>query len=424
MSLAAEQPAVEAHGVEKVYRVYRGHGRGWLKSKLAPWLPVERYAQESTALRDVELTIARGEAVGVLGRNGSGKSTLLRVLAGMTPPTRGEVRVHGALRCIMASGVGFNPRLTGRENVVFGSIAMGIPRATALARMDEIVAFAELAGEIEKPTMYYSQGMRARLALAVALQETPDVLILDEALSAGDAGFTERCRTRIDEICASGNTVLLATHSLTLVRRACTRALLLDGGRIVEDGTPARVAAAYQASLRGRRPPQRRDAGEGDGSMRLADAYLCGDDGRRRDAFAHGERLELHLLLDARRRVERPRIVLELMSVDQEVRVTQLGTHYLDAVTGQPATLQTGALHGRHELVVAWHENPLGSGEFFWRVSILPWTRDEAGQTRAHLRASAVCPFTSEAFPGRGWRRRTLFEPESVVTLSRVGQPA
>lgn len=425
-------PAVEARGVDKVYRVYRGHGRGWVRSLLAPWWPRERFAHESTALEGVDLAVRPGEAVALLGRNGSGKSTLLRVLAGMTAPSSGEVTVRGRLRCIMAPGAGFNGRLSGRENALYGSIAMGVPRATALERLEGIVDFAELREHMDKPLMYYSRGMRARLALAVALQETPDVLIVDEALTAGDASFTARCRERVEEICTSGNAVLLATHSLSLAREACTRAIVLDGGRLVADGDPAAGVDTY-LELLGQMTPEAEDEPEPEAApapavteeaATVAEAWMCGEDGVPRESFAHGERIELHAVIETMRPIERPRFRVELMSVEAGVRVTQLGTHFLDAGTGELGTLRAPGLDGRYELVVAWPSNPLGSGEFFWRLSLFPWSQGDAGVVTRFLRASRVCPFTSVAFPQRGWeRRRTLIEAASEVTLSPLEPP-
>lgn len=434
MSTPEPPVAIDVRGLGKTYRIYRGHGRGWLQSVLLPWLPPGRFADEVTALDGVDLTVRRGEAVAVLGRNGSGKSSLLRVLAGMTTATRGSVTVNGQLRCIMATGIGFNARLTGRENVVYGSIAMGIPRRTAMERMDAIVDFAELAEHVDTPMMYYSRGMRARLALSVALQEMPDVLILDEALAAGDAGFTDRCRERIDAICASGNTVLVATHSLGLAERACTRAIVLDAGHIVADGEPATAIAAYRVLLGQETPPPvpapapvpvKPARSVADDAVELVEAYLCGEDGLARDEFVHGERIELHAVIETLRPIERPRLRAELMSADAGVRVTQLGTNYLDAETGRLGTLVADELDGRYELVIAWPRNPLGSGDFFWRLALYPWSQGDSGTVVCHFRASPVCPFTSVAFPERPWgRRRTLIEAASEVELTPVELPA
>jgi ABC-type polysaccharide/polyol phosphate transport system ATPase subunit len=422
---AAELPAIEVRDMSKVYRVYNGHGRGWLQSVLLPFVSPDRFSTTFAALRGIDMTLDHGEVVGVMGRNGSGKSTLLKVLAGMTAPTSGDVTVRGTMRCMMASGVGFNPRLSGRANIIFGSVAMGIARSTAVERMDAIIEFAELEDHIDKPVMYYSKGMRSRLALGVTLQEVPDILILDEALSAGDAGFTEKCRQRIDETCASGSTILIATHSLGFIRRTCTRAILLHDGQLVADGAPDEIVQEYDAVLGVRSRPMSATARPvvGDGAITLQDAYLCGDVGARRTHFVHGERLELHLVLETSEPVEHPRITVELVSADEGVRVTQIGAHYLDARTGAPSGLRPERLDGRYVLAIVWPRNPLGTGDFFWRVSVSPWLADPDGEPRSHLRESGVCPFRSESFPGRSWQRRTILEPESEVRLVPAPAP-
>ena len=420
-------PAVEIRGLRKEYRIYDHHGRGWLKALLMPFASSDRFSTRSVALKGIDLTVRRGEVVGVLGRNGSGKSTLLRVIAGMTQPTAGVVDVEGSLRCMMASGVGFNARLTGRENIIIGSIAIGVPRRTAQARLDEIVEFAELEEHIDKPMMYYSRGMRSRLAVAVATQEVPDILVLDEAMSGGDAAFNLKMAERITNICASGSTVLIATHSIGFLRRLCTRAILLDDGRMVADGEPTEVARHYEELVTqhaggdgpvGGTPggaPALRAASRG--PLRLEDAFLCDADCTRRDHFVRGERIELHVILQADEPVEDPRVSVELLTAEGGLRVAQIGAHYVDAASQQLARLRPERLHGRHELVVALPANPLASGEFVWRVVVHPWMI--RGKSPAFmLRSPLICPFTSVAFPDRSWQRTAILEPESEIALA------
>lgn len=238
-----DEPAIELVGVSKTYRVYHGHGRGWLASKLVPFASADRFSVANHALKDVELTVARGTILGVLGNNGSGKSTLMKLIAGVSLPTQGTIVVNGRSRCLLATGIGFNPLFTGRENIVYGSMAIGIDHRRAAERMDWIIDFAELRQQIDQPTMYYSAGMRSRLAFAVAFQDAPDVLVLDEALAVGDAQFQEKCSARIAEVCASGNTVLFVSHALPMVARLCTRAILFDKGLVIADGAPRDVVA-------------------------------------------------------------------------------------------------------------------------------------------------------------------------------------
>src|SRR5437588_840437 len=150
--------AIEACGLSKGYRIFKGGDRGWLKSVLIPLGDRSRFYTVNHALCDVELRVRSGETVGIVGRNGSGKSTLLKALAGLTVPTAGTVEVRGHVRCILATGIGFHERLTGRENIVFGSLVMGIDPATVEHRMDRIIGFAELWDNIDQPTMFYSSG--------------------------------------------------------------------------------------------------------------------------------------------------------------------------------------------------------------------------------------------------------------------------
>jgi lipopolysaccharide transport system ATP-binding protein len=420
---------IDFAGVSKAYRVYHGHGRGWLGSKLLPWMDVRRFADVNWALRDVDLGITAGEVVGVVGRNGSGKSTLLRLMAGITSPSRGHVRVNGELRCVLASGVAFDPALTGRENVIFGSIAMGVPRRVAKQRMDSILDFAEVADHADVPTRYYSRGMRARLALSVALQDAPEILLLDEALSAGDAGFADRCRDRLDELADSGRTVVVASHSMPFVRHTCSRALLLADGRIDVDGAPDDVVAAYHALLLGEdardEPVVDDPRSSGDGAVSLVEAWMCGADGERRDLYRHGERVELRLRFSAPQPVANPRFRIELIASGSGTPVTETGSYYLDATTGDLARLHVAELDGEHELRIAWPENPLGCGAFEWRITV--FSRDSADTPQViHLREAGVSPFTSDAFPDRAWQRRTLLEAPTEVTLggSRARDPA
>lgn len=408
-----EPPVIELQDVRKVYRVYEHHGRGWLKATLLPFAR-DRFSTTHVALDAVSLSVGRGEVVGVLGRNGSGKSTLLKLLAGMSHPTSGTVRVRGDLRCLMASGIGFNARLTGRQNILFGSVALGIPRQVAASRLDAITEFAELQDHINKPTMYYSSGMRGRLALAVALQEAPEVLILDEALSAGDAGFNEKCRERIDEVCASGSTVLVATHSLAFVQRACTRAVLLDSGKVLAEGSPGEVSRAYEEVLGRDRPaPIAEEPPEDtpEGAIRVFGAEVLDGTGAPTHHVQRGEALTLRVSLEVLEPVDSPRIVLELRTI-AGVRVAQLGPHFVDARTGGGAVLRPSHLSGEATLRMRWDSNPLGSGEYAWWLGIHPWSGGEP-----LLASTEICRFRSRSFVEHDWRRDVILEQPSELEL-------
>jgi ABC-2 type transport system ATP-binding protein len=197
------------------------------------------------ALKDVDLAVAPGERIGVIGRNGAGKSTLFRIIARVLPPSEGRVLVAGRIAPILELGLGFHGELTGRENIMLQSALLGFSRAETRRRLERIVEWAELEDFIDAPTRTFSTGMAARLAFAVATDVDPDILLVDEALSVGDEKFQRKCRDRMDAFHGRGKTMMLVSHSLTQIRDNCDRAIWLHHGRIVRDGDAASVTEAY-----------------------------------------------------------------------------------------------------------------------------------------------------------------------------------
>jgi ABC-type polysaccharide/polyol phosphate transport system ATPase subunit len=207
-----------------------------------------RYS-ELWALRDVNLDIAPGEAVGIVGRNGSGKSTLLKMLAGILPPQTGVVQSGGSVAAMLELGAGFHPDFTGRENVFMNAAIHGLTDKQARARFDDIVAFAEIESFIDMPVRTYSSGMQLRLAFAVAAHVNPDILLLDEVLAVGDEAFQRKCMGRIFDFRRGGGTLVFVSHDPNAVEQVCDRAVLVDGGRVVLDGTPQEVMVRYHRLL-------------------------------------------------------------------------------------------------------------------------------------------------------------------------------
>ncbi len=212
-------------------------------------MPDRYLGEEFWALREVSLTVRRGETVGIVGRNGSGKSTLLQIIAGTLTPTTGRAQVSGRVSALLELGSGFNPDFTGRENVVFQASLMGVPSAEIEERLPEIAAFADIGDFLEQPVRTYSSGMFVRLAFAVAISVSPDVLIVDEALSVGDEGFQRKCYGRIRSFQERGGTVLFVSHSGAAVVDLCDRALLLDRGERLLEGPPKEVVSRYHRLL-------------------------------------------------------------------------------------------------------------------------------------------------------------------------------
>lgn len=211
--------------------------------------------EDRWALRDVSFTVARGETVGVIGPNGSGKSTVLRLLAGLSRPSSGCVAVHRPVTALLTLGEGFHPLLSGEENAITGAMLAGLTRREATARLPAIAAFASLEDRLDQPLRTYSDGMRLRLAFAVAIVAEPQVMLIDEVLAVGDLAFQERCLAHLRSIQERGATVILATHDLGQVRALCDRTVWLSAGVVREVGPAEAVAERYENAMHDTAPP-------------------------------------------------------------------------------------------------------------------------------------------------------------------------
>jgi ABC-type polysaccharide/polyol phosphate transport system ATPase subunit len=201
------------------------------------------------ALDDVNLDIEYGQVLGVIGTNGAGKSSLMRVIAGILPPSQGRVEVYGSISTLLALGVGFNPAMSGRDNVLLGGLAAGMSRDEIEQHFDEIADFSELGEAIDSPMRSYSSGMYARLAFSVAATVRPDILIVDEALSTGDAKFKEKSLNRIKELRSEDRALILVSHAMRTLRETCNDIAWLHKGKLVQRGEPNTVIDAYQEFL-------------------------------------------------------------------------------------------------------------------------------------------------------------------------------
>jgi len=241
-------PAVKVQNVSITYRTTFERVPTF-KSALVRFGRGERAVREVKAVQNVSFDVQHGTTIGIIGANGAGKSTLMRALAGILPPTEGRIEVHGRVSTLLSLGVGFNAALSGRENVVLGGLAAGLSRKAIQARYEEIAEFAELGDFMEMPMRTYSSGMFSRLAFSVAVHMDPDILLIDEALSAGDASFKTKAAAKMRDLVDNSRTMFLVSHAMSSVRDLCDDCIWLHKGKLMMRGEPNEVIAAYTKFL-------------------------------------------------------------------------------------------------------------------------------------------------------------------------------
>lgn len=238
------KPLLEVRDLGKAYRRYRNE-----LMRVASWFSTVQPQEETWILRDINFDVAQGEAVGIVGQNGAGKSTLLKMITGTLRPTEGYIRTHGRVAAILELGMGFNGELTGRQNVIHSAGLMGFTHAQVDAAMGDLEAFAEIGEYFDQPMRVYSSGMQMRVAFSVATAFRPDILIVDEALSVGDAYFQHKSFDRIREFQRQGTSLLIVSHDKAAIQSLCDRAILLEQGRVLQDGLPQDIMDYYNAII-------------------------------------------------------------------------------------------------------------------------------------------------------------------------------
>ncbi|MGH9800730.1 MAG: ABC transporter ATP-binding protein [Blastocatellia bacterium] len=252
--------AIHSKGVSKLFRigkreVYRNFRETLTDAMTQPFRALKSTLTGSSAaasptetiwaLKDVSFEIKHGEVIGIIGRNGAGKSTLLKILSRITEPTEGRIIIHGRIGSLLEVGTGFHPELTGRENIYLNGAILGMRRAEIARKFDEIVDFAGIERFLDTAVKYYSSGMYMRLAFAVAAHLEPEILIVDEVLSVGDAQFQKKCLGKMGEVAESGRTVLFVSHNMAAVERLCSKVIVLENGRVIGDGQPRAMISNY-----------------------------------------------------------------------------------------------------------------------------------------------------------------------------------
>lgn len=325
--------------VNHLGKAYKQYFTRW--SRLVEWLlPFSGVHHKSNwILRDINFTVQPGEAVGIVGINGAGKSTLLKLITGTAQPTTGRVAITGSVAALLELGMGFHPDFTGRQNVYMTGQLLGLSAGEITGLLPQIEAFAEIGDYFDQPLRVYSSGMQVRLAFSVATARRPDILIVDEALSVGDAYFQHKSFARIREFRDAGTTLLIVSHDRQAIQSLCSRVILLDGGRVLKEGEPEPVLDYYNALLAARQNQMVRQSEHEDGRVqtisgtaeaRIDEIGLYNANGEKVKSVRVGERVELrvHVVINA----DLPELVFGYQIRDRLGHVVYgTNTYYLDA---------------------------------------------------------------------------------------------
>jgi ABC-type polysaccharide/polyol phosphate transport system ATPase subunit len=374
-------------GLGRVFKIRLSQSRSLKETILRRELPRTR---ELWALHDVDLHVRPSEALGIVGQNGSGKSTLLKLLAGIFAPTTGELEVGGRVGSMLELGAGFHPEFTGVENVYLNAAIYGLKRSYVDEHLDEIMGFAELEAFADVPVRAYSSGMYMRLGFAVAMHVNPDVLLLDEVLAVGDEAFQHKCYGKIGEFKQRGGTIVFVSHDASAVERVCDRAIMLEEGRLVEEGPAAQVVRAYQRRLvRGAVESVGARAGGSPELCRVHEVRAVAGEGEIRDRFTEGEPMALEVWLYSERGVEGGRVTVGI----RDGAGTPIGSQTVEDVRLRPERLERLRLH--------FPGLPMREGRFFVDVGVTLSDRQELATVERALELSVFGQDAAGAGPIR-----------------------
>ncbi len=359
LSSRSSTPAVALRHVSKTFRLPHQRYHTLKERALHPWR--SRSFDVLHAVQDVSIDIAPGEFFGIVGRNGSGKSTLLKCLAGIYDIDEGEVKLQGRLSPFIELGVGFNPDLTARDNVIINAIMLGLSKREAAERFDDILAFAELEEFIDLKLKNYSSGMHVRLAFATAVQVDADILLIDEVLAVGDAAFQQKCFDEFTRLREEGRTMLFVTHDMASVERFCDRAMLLEAGRVVDIADPVSIARQYNQVNFARLRQQQSTGLSGEAAARpqvaqVLNAWFEAPRGTLTTSSAQGESCDVRMDIQFLADVEDPIFSVSLQS--------EAG-HYMFVARTDSSWVKTGRFEsGKIAEVRLSFENHLAPGRY------------------------------------------------------------
>jgi ABC-type polysaccharide/polyol phosphate transport system ATPase subunit len=371
---------IDVSGVEKTFRIPDQRIDSLKERFTNPFQKVEY--RTLRALRDVSFEVHRGEFFGIVGRNGSGKSTLLKIMASIYRADAGRVRMAGRVAPFIELGVGFNPELTARENVVLNGVLMGLTRTEARSRLGEVIEFAELEEFVDLKIKNYSSGMMVRLAFAIMVQADADVMLIDEVLAVGDASFAQKCMDVFQERRRQGKTIVLVTHDMATVQSLCHRAMVLDDGELRYIGPPEEAALRYYR-LNFDEHAGHAPGAEGepdvirDLNVRVVEALLRDANGTPVENFEDGSPIRVDIVFEAARDLERPIFVFHVVTGEGVV------------VAEFTRTLEEHVSQGRQVRLSGEIENRLVSGRYFLDC----WVRQDEEQSVMALQALRLLRF-------------------------------
>jgi len=366
--------------VENVSKRFRQpvEARHTIKERvLHPFAGREQRAFE--ALTDVSFEVREGEFFGIVGRNGSGKSTLLKCIAGIYDIDEGDIGIRGRLSPFIELGVGFNPDLTARDNVIINAIMLGLTRQEARDRFDDIIAFAELEDFVDLRLKNYSSGMQVRLAFAVLVQLDADILLIDEVLAVGDAAFQQKCIDTLNRMHGEGRTIVLVTHDMSAVEQFCDRAALFEDGALVELGDPTRISHRYMEINfdRARALAEVEKPRYGNGAVQVDDAWFADADGTRAEMLEQMQPCSFHARIAVRRDVPAASFGVSITDA-QNRNVFTTSTTWMDRRSGPLAAGEALELRVRFD-------NRFAPGRYFATPIVASESDAELMDLREHL---------------------------------------
>lgn len=352
--------AISVKNLTKTYRIFNHPGD---RIKQALTFGRVKLHREFTALKDVSFEIKKGETVGIIGRNGSGKSTLLQLICGILKPTSGSVTVNGRISALLELGSGFNPEFTGRENIYFQGAIMGFSKEEMDARVEDIIAFADIGEFIDQPIRTYSSGMFVRLAFAVAVHVDPDILIIDEALAVGDMDFQKKSFALLAQMLADKQiTVLLVSHDLRQIQRFCSKGLYLEKGISVFWGDSQLTCQKYyEAALSNTERLHAKSIEVSSGEIDLIDIRIMNSQGKEILEIASGEALHIRLIVKLNLDMQCPEFIVGTASSESV---------YLSSSSTAEFVVRPDLKMGQHCIDYKIDEYPLAPGEYYIRLNV------------------------------------------------------